>query len=87
MVILSLCSGMSLEEISERYDCYGQFKKDVAEAVVAVLEPLQKRFKELSEPGVIEEILARGAEEAEAVATPVLRRVQDALGLLPRRRP
>ncbi len=87
MVILSLCSGMSLEEISERYDGYGQFKKDVAEAVVAVLEPLQKRFKELSEPGVIEEILARGAEEAEAVATPVLRRVQDALGLLPRRRP
>jgi len=86
MVILSLCTGQSLAEIAGKYDGYGQFKKDVAEAVVSVLEPLQQRFKELSEPGVIEEILERGAEKAEAVSTPVLRRMQAALGLLPRKR-
>lgn len=86
MVILSLCTGMSLDEIAGRYTGYGQFKKDVAEAVVATLEPIQQRFRELSEPGVIEEILERGAEKAEAVATPVLRRLQETLGLIPRMR-
>jgi len=59
----------------------------VAEAVVATLEPIQQRYKELCEPGVIEEILEKGAQKAEAVSTPVLRRLQDALGLLPRKRP
>ncbi|MBP2019295.1 tryptophanyl-tRNA synthetase [Symbiobacterium terraclitae] len=86
MVILSLCTGMSLDEIAGRYTGYGQFKKDVAEAVVTTLEPIQQRYRELCEPGVIEEILEKGAAEAEAVSTPVLRRVQDALGLLPRTR-
>jgi tryptophanyl-tRNA synthetase len=85
MVILSLCTGMSLDEISSKYDGYGQFKKDVAEAVVATLEPIQKRFHELSEPGVIEEILARGAHRAEQVASRTLADLHDRLGLVPRK--
>ncbi len=84
MVILSLCTGQTLDEISGKYNGYGQFKKDVAEAVIAVLEPIQKRFAELSEPGVIEAILDKGAERAEAVAIPNLRAVQQRLGLVPR---
>ncbi|HEY8345889.1 MAG TPA: tryptophan--tRNA ligase [Symbiobacteriaceae bacterium] len=85
MVILSLCTGKSLEEIEGRYDGYGQFKKDVADAVIATLEPIQKRFRELSEPGIIEEILEEGAEKAEAVSTPTLRGLMRRLGLVPRR--
>lgn len=84
MVILSLCSGQTLDEISAKYDGYGQFKKDVAEAVVATLEPIQARFRELSEPGVIEAILATGAQKAERRALPTLRAVQQRLGLVPR---
>lgn len=84
MVILSLCTGQSLDEISAKYDGYGQFKKDVAEAVVATLEPIQKRFAELSEPGVIEAVLEKGAERAESVAIPNLRALQTRLGLVPR---
>lgn len=86
MVILSLCTGQSLEEISAKYDGYGQFKKDVAEALIATLEPIQKRFAELSEPGAIEEILAHGAAKAEQVANPTLWAVQEGLGLVPRKR-
>ncbi|HEY3364794.1 MAG TPA: tryptophan--tRNA ligase [Symbiobacteriaceae bacterium] len=86
MVLLSLCTGQSLDAISQKYDGYGQFKKDVAEAVVATLEPLQKRYAELSEPGVVEAILDKGAEKAEAVSMPTLRALQDRLGLVPRRR-
>lgn len=86
MVILSLCTGLSLKEISAKYDGYGQFKKDVAEAIIATLEPIHKRFAELSEPGVIEAILAKGAEKAEKVAVQNLRLIQDKMGLVPRPR-
>ncbi len=86
MVILSLCTGQSLDEISAKYDGYGQFKKDVAEAVVATLEPIQKRVQELSEPGVIEAILAKGADKAEAVSRPNLALLQSKMGLVPRGR-
>lgn len=84
MVILSLCSGMTLDEIAGKYDGYGQFKKDVAEAVVATLEPIQRRFAELSEPGVIEAVLEKGAAKAEKVANLTLHSLQAKLGLVPR---
>lgn len=84
MVILSLCTGMSLDEISGKYDGYGQFKKDVADALVATLEPIQKRFAELSEPGVIEAVLEHGAEKAERMANQSLAALQTRLGLVPR---
>jgi tryptophanyl-tRNA synthetase len=84
MVILSLCTGMSLEEISGRYDGYGQFKKDVAEAVVAKLEPIQQRYRELSEPGLVESYLLQAAERAEAVAAAKLAAVKEKMGLVAR---
>lgn len=84
MVIYSLCSGESLEEITERYagKGYGQFKKDLAEVIISVLEPLQQRVKELSEPGVIEEILAKGKANVEPIAQATLRKVKETFGLL-----
>ncbi|NMB45304.1 MAG: tryptophan--tRNA ligase [Firmicutes bacterium] len=85
MVIYSLCSDQSLEEIRDHYagSGYGQFKKDLAEVVVETLSPIQERFKELSCPGVIEEILAQGRAKAEPLALPTLEQFQDRLGLLP----
>lgn len=84
MVLLSLCTGMSMEEISAKYDGYGQFKKDVAEAVVARLEQIQARYQELSEPGIVEEHLYAGAERAEAVAAKKVAEVQEKMGLVGR---
>ncbi len=85
MVIYSLCSGESLETITQKYaGCgYGQFKKDLAEQLVETLRPIQDRFLELSAPGVIEEILAAGADKARAAAGPKLRLFREKLGLLP----
>jgi len=85
MVLLSLCTGQTMEEISAKYDGYGQFKKDVAEAIIAVLEPIQQRVEELRAPGVIEEILAKGADKAESVATKNLAVFREKFGLVPRR--
>src|SRR5580698_8927194 len=42
---------------------YGDLKKQVAEAVVAALEPIQQRYREItSEPGCIAGVLQEGAE-------------------------
>ncbi|MGI6083608.1 MAG: tryptophan--tRNA ligase [Limnochordia bacterium] len=88
MVIYSLCSGDSLETIADRYGAsgYGRFKADLADVVVNTLEPIQKRYAELTEPGVIEEILAQGAQSAGKTARVVLERVREKMGLVPRRR-
>lgn len=84
MVIHSLCSGESLESIAERYrgSGYGKFKKDVAEAVIETLRPLQEKMQDLSAPGVIEEILEKGAEKAARVAEAKVRFFKEKLGLL-----
>jgi tryptophanyl-tRNA synthetase len=86
MVIYSLCSGDSLQEIADRYGSngYGAFKKDLAEIVVQTLKPIQERYTELSQPGVIEGILAAGAAKAEPIALRTLRRLQDKMGIVPR---
>lgn len=86
LVIFSLCSGESIPDLETRYGSsgYGKFKRDLADAVVAMLEPLQRRYAELTEPGVTEAILARGREKAEPLAQRTLKRVREAFGLVPR---
>lgn len=84
MVIYSLLSGKTMEEITTLYagKGYGQFKKDLAELTVETLKPIQQKVAELSAPGVIEEILKKGAEKAEETAAEKLRLFQDKLGVL-----
>ena len=86
LVIYSLCSGQPIEEIEKKYgdSGYGQFKKDLAEIVIDTLEPIQRRFEELCEPGVIEEILQKGRERVEALAAPTLEDFRCKLGLVRR---
>jgi len=66
---------------------YGDLKKELAEVVVAFLEPFQARVNEyLDHPDVLDQVLADGAERARAIAVPTLARVYDRIGLLPRAR-
>jgi len=61
---------------------YGDLKKQVAEAVVASLEPMQKRYQEIvSEPGYIARILADGAERVTPIARDTCDKVKHAMGL------
>ncbi|AIQ65466.1 Tryptophan--tRNA ligase [compost metagenome] len=87
MTIYSELSGLSLEEIANRYEgqMYGGFKKDLAEVVVGVLEPLQKRYQEIRSSGAITDILASGAERAREVAAVTLAGVKERMGFLPTR--
>ena len=61
--IMSVATGEPPEAIEDRYDGqgYGPFKADVAEAVVAMLEPVRLRYEELSsDPGELERLLRIG---------------------------
>jgi tryptophanyl-tRNA synthetase len=61
---------------------YGDLKRDLVDLVVAALEPIQRRSKELLESGELEEILAGGAERAAAVADQTLRQAKNAMGFV-----
>ncbi len=82
--ILAACTGRTPEQAAEGYTQYGPLKSDTADAVVAVLEPIQARYAELAaDPGEVSRALAVGAAKATAIAAPTLARARAALGLLP----
>ncbi len=83
--IFSAVTGRSVAELEAEYgdSGYGRFKGDLADAVVAFIEPVQERYRALQEdPAQLDAILARGAERARARADSKLRAVHDALGFL-----
>ena len=85
--IMSVATGEEPEAIEARYDSggYGQFKADVAEAVIALVEPIQARYRELREdPGELARLLAVGAEKARAASAPTLAEMYERMGFVPR---
>lgn len=86
MTILSTITGESFEEIEKKYEGqgYAQFKKDVAEAIVAELEPIQIKVKELlANKAYLESIYKAGAEKANYIANKTLRKMQKKIGFIP----
>lgn len=81
--IYSTITGESIDSIVARYEgCgYGQFKSDLAEVVVAELEPIQNRMKELLKSPIIDEVLDRGAEQANQLAYKKVKKVEHKMGL------
>jgi tryptophanyl-tRNA synthetase len=61
---------------------YGDFKKRIAEAVITRLEPIQKRYREVTaDPAYIDGVLRRGREHVLPFSEDTLRRVKAAMGL------
>jgi tryptophanyl-tRNA synthetase len=61
---------------------YGNLKKTVAEAVIAALEPIQKRYRDIvSETGYIARVLEDGAEKVRPIANDTVHKVKRAMGL------
>jgi len=61
---------------------YGDLKKQVAEAVVAELEPIQKRYRQImDETGYIARVLEEGAQRIIPIANDTVRKVKKAMGL------
>ena len=62
---------------------WGRFKPALADLAVAKLAPISDEMKRLmDDPAEIDRKLARGAEKARAIATPILDKTYDIVGLL-----
>lgn len=83
MDIFAALTDKSHEEIEKAYagQGYGTFKKDVAEATISVLEPIQKRYAELIDTPELDVILTKGAEKAREKASKTYEAVTKAMGL------
>src|SRR5688572_15702076 len=61
---------------------YGDLKKQVAEMVVAHLEPFQQRYRQIiSEPGYLAGVLREGAERVAPIANDTVRLTKERMGL------
>jgi len=86
--IYSAVSGKSIEDLvrSLAGKGYGDLKSEVADAVIAVIEPIRNRATELLEnPEELDELLSIGANKANAQAELTLARVYEAIGFIPRK--
>ncbi len=81
--IMSVATGEAIPALEARYDGrgYGGFKSDVAESVVALLEPIQRRYAELRDDSAeLRRLLANGAEKAREVSAPTLEQIYERMG-------
>ncbi|MCA0335705.1 MAG: tryptophan--tRNA ligase [Actinobacteria bacterium] len=86
LVIHSTLSGTSIADLESRFagQGYGALKGEVADVVVAAVEPFQTRLAELlADPAELDRLLALGADRARGVAQATMARVRSAVGLLP----
>jgi len=61
---------------------YGDLKKTVADAVIASLEPIQKRYRDIvAETGYIARVLEDGAEKVRPIANDTVHKTKLAMGL------
>jgi tryptophanyl-tRNA synthetase len=87
--IMSACTGRSVATLEAEFagKGYGDFKKAVADAVVAMLDPVRLRYDELiKDRGELDRILKSGAEQAQATAFRTLSKVNRKVGFVERPR-
>jgi tryptophanyl-tRNA synthetase len=82
--IYGAVTGESVEQVLARFagEGFGRFKPALAEALIALLEPLRTRLEELrADPAELDRILGAGAERAASLAAPQLAEAYRAVGL------
>ena len=83
--IMSVARGDPIPALEARYDSggYGQFKSDVAEAVVTLLDPIRARYEQLrADEPELRAMLARGADKARAASAPTLEQMYERMGFV-----
>ena len=88
--IYSIVTGKSLDDAAKDFQNvkgYGVFKQTVADAVVARFEPIQAEYDRLiSDKKYIEEMMAKGAQNAQRSAIRTLSKVKRKIGMVDRPR-
>ncbi len=81
--IMSVATGETPDAIEASYDGkgYGDFKSDVAEAVIELVSPIQARYTELrADQAELQRLLALGAEKARTSSAPTLAQMYERMG-------
>ena len=85
LTIQHAVTGTSVADLVKAYDGrgYGDLKKETAEIVVAHVEPMRERVRELmADKGELARLMADGAVKARATASVTLADVYDAIGFV-----
>lgn len=85
LTIMSAVTGNPVEKIVSDYQGkgYGDFKADVAEAVVEHIRPIRERYDQLSgDRAYLVEICRKGAEQANQIANRTLKKVYKKVGFI-----
>ena len=85
LTIMSAVTDRSIDSIVAEYQSkgYGDFKADVAEAVVEHIRPIRQRYDELSEDkAYLIDIYTKGAERANRIAQRTLNKVYKKIGFI-----
>jgi tryptophanyl-tRNA synthetase len=82
MTLYHLVTGLEAKEIEKKFSGhgYGDFKKDLAEKLIAFVTPIQDKFNALTDANV-EKILSDGAKKAQALATKKMTLIKNTIGL------
>jgi tryptophanyl-tRNA synthetase len=84
LTVLEALSGENRDSIAARYAGrgYGYLKQEVADAVIAALEPVQRRYQEIAgDPAELDRLIARAADRVRPIAAATMQRVQSAVGI------
>ncbi len=84
LTIYQLFTQKSKSEIEAHFEGkgYGDLKKELADAVIAGVEPLQKRYDEITaDPGYLDRLLEQGADKIRPIAQATMKRVKEKVGL------
>ncbi|NDK35445.1 tryptophan--tRNA ligase [Rhodovulum sulfidophilum] len=83
--IYAALSGKAADEVVAEYagQQFGTFKPALADLAVERLSPISSEMSRLmQDPAEIDRILAHGAEQANAIAAPIVRRARDIVGMV-----
>ena len=85
LTLLSIATKRSVADLVPEYEdkMYGHLKGDTADAVVAMIEPIQARYHELrADETELQRIMRIGAEKASERAAPTLAKAYEAVGFI-----
>ena len=85
LVINSLILNKPISQLEHEFEgkSYAEFKKTTALALIAYLEPLRRKRKELLTREVyVNDILKKGAAKAQTIASETMREVKKSMGLI-----
>lgn len=84
LTIFSVASGRSIKELEQEFSGVGfeTFKKELGDELVRFLQPFSEKFIEIrSQKDYLNDVMATGAKNAQAIARKTLRKVYKKIGL------